>query len=440
MKRLIMINGTMGAGKTATCGELLRILDRSVFLDGDWCWRMDPFVVNAETKRLVEDNIVHLLRNFLACSAYENVIFCWVMQHESIMDGLLSRLGGLEFELYRFTLMVSPAALAQRIRRDVENHIRTPDVLARSLQRLPLYEKMDTVKIDVSDIPARQAAERIAGAVENHPVPRRPPVPEPDDAAGREKRLAFDEDAANYDRWRPRYPGEVFADVIRYAGIGAGKRALEIGIGTGQATGPFLRTGCRVTAVEIGRNLADYAAAKFREYPNLSIENLPFESFDERDGGFDLIYSATAFHWIPEEVGLPKAFRLLKSGGALALWWNRPVPGDAGSALYRDIQSVYARYRPGGRKPAADKSGLYRKIRAAVVSCGFTELRFRVYHAARIFDADGYVHLLNTYSDHRDMPPAAKGPFEAEIRQVIRKHGNRLPVHDAIDLYLARKP
>jgi hypothetical protein len=165
MKRLIFINGTMGVGKTAVCGALLHTLDRSVFLDGDWCWMMDPFVVTDETKRMVQDNITHLLCGFLACSEYENVIFCWVMQYESIMDELLSKLEGSEFTLCKFTLMISEQALAQRIGKDIENHIRTADVLERSLQRLPLYEKMDTVKIDVSGVTAQQAAEQIAQTV-----------------------------------------------------------------------------------------------------------------------------------------------------------------------------------------------------------------------------------------------------------------------------------
>ena len=163
MKRLILVNGTMGAGKTAVCTELLRYLDRSVFLDGDWCWMMDPFVVTDETKRMVEDNITHLLRNFLACSEYENIIFCWVMQYESTMDDLLARLDGLDFQPYKFTLMLTEQALKQRIQKDVENRLRTSDVLERSLQRLPLYEKMNTVKIDVSTVTARQAAGQICG-------------------------------------------------------------------------------------------------------------------------------------------------------------------------------------------------------------------------------------------------------------------------------------
>lgn len=155
----------MGAGKTATCRELMKMLERCVFLDGDWCWMMDPFVVTEETKKMVQDNIAYLLRNFLSCSAYENILFCWVMQDEEIINDILTALAGSEFKLYKFTLMVSAQALTERIQKDVESHVRTPDVLGRSLQRLPLYEKMHTVKIDVSDITARQAAGLIVDAI-----------------------------------------------------------------------------------------------------------------------------------------------------------------------------------------------------------------------------------------------------------------------------------
>lgn len=156
-----MVNGTMGAGKTTACTELLKLLNRSAFLDGDWCWMMSPFIVTDETKRMVENNIAYLLRSFLTCTEYENVIFCWVMQYESIMNELLAKLDGLNFRLYQFTLTVSEQALTERIRKDIENHIRTPDVLDRSIQRIPLYQHMNTVKIDVSNITAQQAAEKI---------------------------------------------------------------------------------------------------------------------------------------------------------------------------------------------------------------------------------------------------------------------------------------
>lgn len=278
------------------------------------------------------------------------------------------------------------------------------------------------------------------GRAEQSYDPEQSPFMETGSPVGLQKRSSFNEDAANYDRWRPGYPNEVFEKVLRYSGIGPGKRALEIGIGTGQATEPILKTGCSVTAVELGGNLAAYAKEKFREYPNLTIQNLPFEEFDELDGSFDLIYSATAFHWIPEEIGFPKAFRLLKSGGTLALWWNRPLPAGP-EELSREIQRVYETCRPDiARKPEKDKTSLYRKIRETICFHGFTKLEFQLFHAERTFQADSYVQLLNTYSDHRTAAPEMKAKFESEILRVIRSHGDRITLSDAIDLHLARKP
>ena len=75
MKTLYLIGGTMGVGKTTVCQLLKKKLPKSVFLDGDWCWDADPFVVTPEIKEMILDNIRHLLNNFLHCSVYENIIF-----------------------------------------------------------------------------------------------------------------------------------------------------------------------------------------------------------------------------------------------------------------------------------------------------------------------------------------------------------------------------
>ena len=79
MKKLYIIGGTMGVGKTTVSQLLKEKLPRSVLLDGDWCWDMSPFQVTEETKSMVIDNICYLLNNFIKCSAFDNIIFCWVM-------------------------------------------------------------------------------------------------------------------------------------------------------------------------------------------------------------------------------------------------------------------------------------------------------------------------------------------------------------------------
>ena len=76
MKKLFLIGGTMGIGKSTVSQFLKYKLPNSVFLDGDWCWDAHPFLVTEETKEMVMQNICLMLNNFLKCSAYENVIFC----------------------------------------------------------------------------------------------------------------------------------------------------------------------------------------------------------------------------------------------------------------------------------------------------------------------------------------------------------------------------
>lgn len=167
MKKLILVNGTMGVGKSTVCRELLKILTPGVYLDGDWCWNMNPFVVSDENKAMVEGNITYLLKSFLRNSGYEYVVFCWVMHQEEIFEQILSPLRECEFELHKFSLVCTEKALRKRIMADVETGARTADVLERSIPRLALYRNMDTVKIDVSEISARQAAEKIAGIIRN---------------------------------------------------------------------------------------------------------------------------------------------------------------------------------------------------------------------------------------------------------------------------------
>ncbi|MFD1174912.1 AAA family ATPase [Paenibacillus puldeungensis] len=161
MKKLIMINGTMGVGKSEVSRQLLKIMTPGVWLDGDWCWNMNPFVVSDENKEMVLDNICYLLKAFLQNTGYEYIIFCWVIHQEDIFDQLLTRLIEVEFELYKISLICSKKALTSRLQNDVNAGIRTPDVIERSIPRLALYRHMDTHKIDVSDITAEQAAQEI---------------------------------------------------------------------------------------------------------------------------------------------------------------------------------------------------------------------------------------------------------------------------------------
>jgi len=166
-KNLLVVNGAMGVGKTTTCRLLMDRLQPCAWLDGDWCWTMNPFVVSEPNRAMVLDNIAHVLRSFLANAGFSTVIFSWVIQTDDIFRAVASRLADCEFRLTRITLTCSEAVLRARLERDVAAGLREADVIPRSLERLPLYERMDTIKLDVGAIDARAAADAIVRLVQS---------------------------------------------------------------------------------------------------------------------------------------------------------------------------------------------------------------------------------------------------------------------------------
>lgn len=135
MKNRIIVGGTMGVGKTATCREPQKILPRNAFLDGDWCWDMRPFAVTGETVKIVQDNIAHLLNNFLDCPEFENVIFCRVLHKQKILDDLIARLNRNGCTIHCFSLVSNEQALSERLSHDIAEGKREPDIIERSVAR-----------------------------------------------------------------------------------------------------------------------------------------------------------------------------------------------------------------------------------------------------------------------------------------------------------------
>ena len=172
MKRLIMINGAMGVGKSAVSRCIQRLLPACALLDGDWCWNVHPFFVTEESKRRVIDHIVTVLRGYLGCADVENIVFCWVMQRRGIAESILARLPLGDVKVDRFTLTASPEAVAARLRGDIAAGLRDEDVIARSVAYLPFYaQDMGSVRLATDGMSAEETAREIVRSLqweENH--------------------------------------------------------------------------------------------------------------------------------------------------------------------------------------------------------------------------------------------------------------------------------
>jgi SAM-dependent methyltransferase len=257
-------------------------------------------------------------------------------------------------------------------------------------------------------------------------------------------RLTFNEVAEDCGRLRPHYPDALSEDLIAYSMLDDTQKVLEIGIGAGQATLPFLKTGCALTAVEIGDQLARYSREKFAEYERFTVINQEFESVLLDDESFHLIYSASAFHWIKPEIGFPKVLRLLKSGGVFAWISVKPAPYDR--KMHEEIENVYekhSRYFSGG-KLEFDRSSEVQNTQSSRVRAfrqyGFVDITDTLYYGTRTLNASDYAALCGTYSDHRAIPEADRIPFLREIEDAVNRCGGKFSFADTFLLCMGRKP
>ncbi|MBP3919313.1 MAG: class I SAM-dependent methyltransferase [Clostridia bacterium] len=254
----------------------------------------------------------------------------------------------------------------------------------------------------------------------------------------------FDTVAASYEKFRPGYVDALYRAIFDYIPITAQSRVVEVGIGGGQATLPILQTGCTLTAVEYGENFSARCREKFREYPKFSVITGKFEDVIVDTQSYDLVFSASAFHWIPEEIGYPKVFSMLRSGGAFARFANHPFQDKGRPELCCEIERLYGIYYYPfwGKKqtPLVEYSEADAAARAEIAAkYGFDDIRYMLFYRTRTFTAAEYVMLLGTYSDHIAMTETIRREFFSEIEQAIQRHGGMITIYDTLDLQLARK-
>lgn len=255
-------------------------------------------------------------------------------------------------------------------------------------------------------------------------------------------RSLFNEDAAAYDAIRPGYPAQLIDDVLSFAQIPSGGRILEVGCGTGQATLPFARRGYALLCIDIGEEMLKIAGQKLKPFPRVAFWRGSFEDWPLEANAFDLLISATAFHWVPREVGYPKAAATLKPGGTLAIFNNEhPRQGR----FFEEVQAVYARYRPNARendpRSAPDLDEKIRELAGYIDSTRrFTPVTVRTYPWQRTYTTSEYLALLNTYSDNRAMESSQRDELFAGIANLIdQRFGGQVTKEYLAAAYLACK-
>ncbi|MFE6621968.1 class I SAM-dependent methyltransferase [Streptomyces sp. NPDC057740] len=131
---------------------------------------------------------------------------------------------------------------------------------------------------------------------------------------------SFNAAAAQYAANRPSYPPALFDAIEELAGRSlTGARVVDVGAGTGIGTAVLRGRGADVLAVEPG----DGMAAQFRlNHPDIPIVRGNGNALPLATASVDFVTYAQAWHWTDPTHSAPEALRVLRPGGALALWWN----------------------------------------------------------------------------------------------------------------------
>jgi SAM-dependent methyltransferase len=263
--------------------------------------------------------------------------------------------------------------------------------------------------------------------------------------ANRERlRQTFDAASELYHRARPDYPEELFDHLIAVTRLRPGDRLLEVGCATGKATLPLARRGFRITCVELGGQLAAAARTNLAGFPDVEVVQASFEAWTASpDEPFDLVYAATAWQWIDPATRYQKAWDVLRPGGHLAFWDAGHVVPDGGDPFFQEIQEVYEEIGeglpPGARWP---RPGDVEDERRSEIEASrlFEVVEVRHYDWDRVYDAEGYIELLETFSGHIAMEAWQRERLYGEIRRrLAQRPDGRLRRHWGAVLHVARR-
>jgi SAM-dependent methyltransferase len=239
----------------------------------------------------------------------------------------------------------------------------------------------------------------------------------PEEVERKRLRQTFDRAAGLYDQARPEYPEALFDDLIALAGLTPNDHLLEVGCATGLATRPLARRGFRITCIELGTELAAVARQNLAEWPVQVVQG----SFEEwqPDECYGLVYAATAWHWIDPDLRYRRARQALRPGGHLAIWGAGHVFPVGGDPFFDEMQDIYDEIGE-GRPPGQGqpRPGELPDDRAEIEASGLFEvIAIRHYDWERVYPAEEYIELLDTFSGHLAMADWKRKRLYGEIRR-----------------------
>lgn len=241
-----------------------------------------------------------------------------------------------------------------------------------------------------------------------------------------------------YDRFRPSYPQEIIHTLISDTGIKENAKLLEIGAGSGKATGLFTDQGFDILCIEPGEDLVRLGNDRF--FGNsIRFETARFEEYNLPKQYYDVIFSAQAFHWVPQPIGYEKCAYTLKEGAFLAPFWNMYITYD--NALDNELINISNRY--GGFADFLSESGCETRIKS--IAAGMQDSKLfsapKVYRKLwkQSYTADEYFGFALTGNRFMQNSEEEKEMAYQELVSLANKHNGTIERPYLCVLYLSQK-
>jgi len=247
--------------------------------------------------------------------------------------------------------------------------------------------------------------------------------------------------AEAYNTARPRYPKDLIRQVVEITQLSANSKILEVGCGPATATVAFAELGCSMICLEPNPDFFHLAQQNCQQYPNVEIQNISFEEWVLEAEKIDAVLAASSFHWIPPEVGYPKAANALKENGYLILLWNKEL--QPSYEVYQSLSEIYQLHALSLNRyeDSETQQQILRGLGQIVTdSEQFKDLISGYVESEVTYTADKYLTLLNTYSPYLKLEPQSKEALFAGLRDRIdRDFGGTLQLSYLSAFHIAQK-
>jgi SAM-dependent methyltransferase len=237
-------------------------------------------------------------------------------------------------------------------------------------------------------------------------------------------------DATHYDELRPTYAPEAVRWVADRARLEPGSLVVDLAAGTGQLSRRFVRLDVRVVAVEPATNMRAVLATSL---PDVTVVPGTAEAIPLGDDEADAVVVGNAFHHFDAEKAFAEIRRVLRPGGALALFWARTDRHADGLRLgIREIDEVVERER--GSTPIVEAYRAWYEPPEHVE--GFTTLERRAFPTTRTMASARLADLFATSSDIASLPEPQRERLLERIGELAADFPETLELAERSDVQL----